>query len=501
MGLQDILPRPHRPDSFHLTTHDPAAPPPPSAPGTALRRAALLGALASLTTVAASVIRGKATALALGPEGVGAAATIQQVALLLATPAALVGGPALLAALGEARRRGASGQPVLDTAWTALAALAVVAIPVGAIATGVTVPVPAAAALGGLAVAALIADAAARVPLSALLAREQPARYAGLSATLAAGTALAIAAATATAGLPGQFVAALAAPVVIGAMAVPVWRRVLPDLGLPTGPGLERSFLRDALKVGAATLIAGLATQGALSTIRWALWQHGAAAANGQFQAAWQIGSAYLGVVLGGFGTGLFPRYAAAKRADLPAEVAAASSLVFSIAPPLVLGAVALREPMIAVMYTGDFGVAADVLAWQLAGDVPKALAWSYAGVLLYRGHAGAFLVTEAVGAGLLALGSVLLVPALGPAGTGVAYLVAYALYAPFCAVVLARVEGVPVAWRDLVAALAFAGAVAAAAHVDGVAVRVVLLGIAAAWALRGGLLDRVLARVRARAR
>ncbi len=446
------------------------------------------------------ILRAKATAVLLGPEGFGTVSAVLQIPQLLFVPLGLVTGPALVSSLGRARARQEAGQLYNDTAATlvlfggaVLGALSVL--------TGVYVfrdQPPVLVLFTALAAVGAMLDPLARIPNANLLARGEVRQYAVIMATTSVVVAVVASAATALAGLWGQFIAAAVMPAVLLLLFSGLWRRALPDMRLVPRPALDRDFLREAAAVGAATLVASIGLQGALSTIRWALWQQGGAESNGQFQAAWSVGSAYLGIVMQGLGTGVFPRYAAATRESLPAEVDAAAKFVFDAAPPLILIAIAVREPMVHLLYSGEFDRAGTMLGYQMAADLAKALSFVYAGVLLFRGEVRAYLVTEVLGASLLGVSALVLVPLFGEIGASYAYAITYSLYVVIAAVALSRACDVSVRWRPVVLALVFTAGATGAVEVTGhwPMLRWVLLGVGCLWAMRTGVAHLVWTRV-----
>lgn len=471
--------------------------------GSALQRAALFGLASSLAAVLGGILRAKATALALGPDGFGTAAAVVQITSLFFVPLGLVTGPALVSALARARERGESGQTYHDTAATLVLAggTALGVLSVGAGAFVFRNEGPHLILFTGLAAVAALMDPLTRVTNASLLARGDVRRYAIVMASTSAIVAVVAAGATAAAGLPGQFVAAAVIPFLLLLAFGPIWQRALPDLRLLPRPTLDREYLREAAAVGVATLLTGAAMQASLSAIRWALWQHGGAEANGQFQAAWTVGSAYLGIMLQGVATGVFPRYAAATLESLPAEVDAASKFVFDAAPPIILIAIAVREPAMHLLYSSEFDVAGQLAGYQIAADFARALSYVYGGVLLYRGEVRAFMVTELIGAGMFALTSVLLVGRFGAVGAAYGYAVTYALYVVLSAVVLARVAKVPVRPYALLAVLLFTAASSGAvtACIEWPWLRWPLLLIGGVWATQTGIAALVWGRLRSR--
>lgn len=429
-------------------------------------RAAVLGVLASLANLIASVVRSKVAAVVLGPIGVGISAEALQWATLSNVPASSFTGPALTQSLVQAIPAGPERAARVTSAaltWSIassllLGLLAVLFAPV---------VLPASAGdvgpmLVGLAALALTATAVQSGIAATLIAHEHLRSVTWSQVSAAIITAASIATFTWLFGLKGQFVG-----LALGALlALPIFFRGTRQLSAgrySLAPLFDPEFMRVAMKTGVATLTAGLLLQGALLAVRWTLDAHGGAAWNGQFQAAWAIGSLYIGMLLNGLASFIHPRYARAPdAASLKREVDEAVRFVGRAAPPVILGVICLREVGLRVLYSHAFDLAGSILAWQLVGDTLRCMAWAYAGPLLLRGRRRAFAFTEGTAAVLLATTTLILVPRLGAVGAGIAYCVTYVVYAPVAALALQRSCGVQIEWRWLGVGLALTLAFAA---------------------------------------
>lgn len=460
-----------------------------------LGRAAGLGAVTSIVALITSVIRSKASAVFLGPSGVGMAAEIQQIATLTLVPLSALSGPALLTALAREKNEGRPPEAIAAAfGWVLLLGVGLSAVALTALFSFLPNSwSEGARPLLALACATTLAAAASSVGIGALTFDGSLNTTARLQMVTGVVAAVMIAAATAMAGLPGQFVAAAVAAL-ITLLAVARAARASSRWPGTLRPRLERTYLRNALVVGAASLIGGGALQAALFAIRVRMEDLGGPEANGQFQAAWAVGSVYLGVVLTGMGTFVFPRYASASDlTQLQQEVDEASRFVMRVAPPVILLAVSFADIGIRLMYSDRFDGALEILKWQFAGDIAKCLSWVYAGPLLYRGNIRGFLTTETLAASALAGGTWALTPLLGLSATGVSYFITYILYLPLAAWVTRRSLGVSPRPRQL--ALAAVGTAVAVALIGaghswfGRSLGLVAAGI---WAWRSGVLNEM---------
>jgi O-antigen/teichoic acid export membrane protein len=469
--------------------------------------AAVLGVLTSGTSIVAGVVRSKATATILGAAGVGKSALILQFFQLAAVPLATITGAALVVALAKARAAEdvSRTQRVYDASWTLLLVASVVTSFGGAVACLVGVPqglrrellpLMPYAALASVTQAASVMIQRVLVAFGALRAN------AWVTLVGIVTLSLGVVVGTYGFGLTGQL-AALALCPIVGVLVGGVFVARTSVLGrsLPR-PVFDGPQLQAVVHFGASSLVTGLAAQAALTAVRLTLERHGGPAENGQFQSAWAVTSIYFGSVMTSIGTYVFPRFAAAKDAEeLGVQVDEAFRFVVRVGPPVILAALAVRRPLMHLLYSGEFDVGADIVGFFMAADLLKAASWVQAGPLLYRRRLGAFVFTEVSGGALLALCSVALVPRLGPLGCGIAYAIAYALYFPLTAFVLRRSFGV-VAARTSIATVVGFSVVTMALMVASRTIASIswVFGVAAvAWAIHSKLAADLVAKVRSR--
>lgn len=476
----------------------------PAGPRLTIGHAAVLGLATSAASVLLSVARSKVTATVLGPSGIGLSAEVQQLVALGMVPVSMITGPALVTALAELRRRQdvVAADRILGTALSLVLLVSGLAsllafglgfwfLPTGSMSTSWPLIVLAgfSATLGNL----------VALPSQVLIAFERLRSLTLLGITGNGLTTVLVIIGTVAGGLTGQFVGAALGALFTLPIAVWITTKEATLDSWRVGPAFDREFARRCWHVGLTTLTAGLALQGALFTIRVGLERHGGAVLNGYFQAAWAIGMTYFQLVLSALGNFAFPRYAAAERNELlQAEIDAAAAFVTRTAPPLILLALAVRRPMIQLVYSHQFDPSIDLLGLMMAGDLPRALAWVYGGSLLYKSRLGAFALCEAAAAGGLALLSAFLIPYYGVMGVGIAYSLNALLAVIANVLVVAFVCAVPVAW----ARLAHVGGVMAillfGTWLSSYALGAVLCAATAViWAASNGLLGSMIAHSR----
>ena len=474
--------------------------------GVGMGTAAVLGVLSSGTSLVVSILRSKVTALVLGPDGVGKAAEVLQIVTMANLPATMMTGPALVSSIAEAVRRDdrVEVERVARTAMTVALAASLVGGVVAVIAGYWLLPAPWGRRAWPFTLLAAVAAAFtvwAAIPQQVLTAHARLVRLTIVRFLMMTSGGALLIGGTLFFGLNGQFVAMALAGAVAVPIAVLALRRELGFLALPSR-SVDLAFVKRALTVGASAFIAGSAGQAVLFTIRWTLEAHGGPHANGQFQAAYAIGSTYFGIVLDGIGTYVLPRYAAAQTpAELSREINAAARFVFRMAPPAIFAAIAMRGLLVRALYSHRFDEANELVGLQMVADIARAIVWVQASPLLYRNRIRAFLITETIAAVLVSGASVILVPIIGLNGVGYAYIGMYSAYAVVTGVAVSRSCDVPFEGRRLVVTLALTAAAYVVLRLTNLheAVRwVVLAGVLVVWK-RNGVLDSVWTKVRSK--
>jgi antigen flippase len=440
----------------------------PPAAGTSIgvERFAQMGLLTSGVTVALGIVRSKLVAVKLGPLGVGIAAEVTQLLALAGVVATVASSPALLKWISESVRdndgkrleRGLGTALVLAVLLGGTATLICIAIAPGILPSDWPINRELAVAFSGASIV-LYAMAACvltvHVGASDLKAISLSSLLSGVLGTVALVVLVWFG------GLEGQFVAiAVGGAFAFAVPAVLLKRRRTPPVVLR--PAWDGEFARQAFTIGATSLVSGYVAQGLLSAIRFILEHEGAgtngAVLNGNFQAAYAIGTTYFQAVLQGVGQFYFPRYAAARTAEeLTTEVHGAATFVLRYTPLLAFLAISHRDVIVHLLYSDKFRLASAMLGFMFAADILKATSWSYAGPLPMRGRVRAFLVTEvsafAFGVPLYWLA----IHFIGPQAVGLGMLVNTAIYLAIAMGVTRRSCGVRVERMHIVAAVGLA--------------------------------------------
>ena len=267
-------------------------------------------------------------------------------------------------------------------------------------------------------------------------------------------------------------------------------------LGPPAGP---RPRLADMLReggamaqLGVAFMLSGLVNVLSNLAVRTLVQRDLGPEALGQFQASWAIGMTYLGFVLGAMGTDYYPRLTAsiADPATVARLVNEQTEVALLLCAPALLAMLGLSPLVIRLLYTADFGPAVEILRWQLLGDVLKVMSWPLGFVLLAQGAGKTFIVTETLGIGIFVAGAWIGLPLAGVTATGIAFLAMYIAYLPLVRWLVGRRIGFR--WTRAVR-LQCTGVICAALVVDtagrwsapaGAGLGLALAAVAGLWAL-----------------
>lgn len=208
-------------------------------------------------------------------------------------------------------------------------------------------------------------------------------------------------------------------------------------LGPVVGPATPMRILVkqwwDMLQLGVAFMLGALVTGLGTIVVRALVQRHLGSDELGHFQAAWDIGMTYLTFVLGAMATDYYPRLAGCIK-DSPAAcrlINQQTEIAVLLAGPIILALIATAPWVIWLLYSADFAPAAEILRWQLLGDIFKVLSWPLGFALLAAGAGRTFVITEAIGVSVFVAGVALGLGRLGVQATGIAFLAMYCAYLP----------------------------------------------------------------------
>lgn len=436
-----------------------------------LRSTSIVGG-ASVINIAVGLLRTKVAALLLGPAGVGLIGLLQSMMTTGASIAGLGVGNVGTRQIAEASATG--GLEAVAATRRALFLLTLMLSATGALLFWLLRDELALRVLGdrngsadvawlALGLALTVASASQSALLNGMRRIGDLARisvYSGVLSTLAA------TAAVWWWGRGGILAFVLAAP----AASFLLGHWYVAKLGRLQAPATSWSVLagqwRAMLTLGAAFMVSGLVTNLGQLAARTLIQRDLGPEALGHFQAAWLISMTYLGFVLGAMGTDYYPRLTAVIREPEQVNrlVNEQTEVALLLAGPAFLAMLALAPWIIALLYSREFSEAVGILRWQVLGDVLKVACWPMGFIMLAAGDGRTFMWTQSLAIGVFVLLVALLLPWLGIASTGMAFLAMYVVNLPVVYVLARRRTGfrwAPAVRRRLL--LLFAASVAVA--------------------------------------
>lgn len=150
----------------------------------------------------------------------------------------------------------------------------------------------------------------------------------------------------------------------------------------------------------------------------------------GLWQALWKISETHLMLLTTTLSLYFLPRFAEIRdAAELRAEVLKGYRFVLPLVMTSALLLYLIREPLIRTLLTREFLPLADVLGWQLLGDVLKVSSWVVAYTMHSHARVRVFILTETVFAALLVTLTLAGATVDGLRGAAIAYAITYAVY------------------------------------------------------------------------
>jgi PST family polysaccharide transporter len=162
----------------------------------------------------------------------------------------------------------------------------------------------------------------------------------------------------------------------------------------------------------------------------------------GYWDAMWRISTIYLTLITTTLTLYYLPRIAEMRDwEELRSELRYVLSLVVPAVTILSLTLFLGRHLVIALLFSRSFAPMEELFAWQLAGDVLKVTSWLFAFLMVGRGLAATFIVTEIMAGVIFTLGTFVLTSYMGFSGVAAAHFLNYAIY---LVVVVALTVGTP---------------------------------------------------------
>ncbi|MDK4736821.1 O-antigen translocase [Rhizobium sp. CNPSo 3490] len=422
---------------------------PPSQTYTQILKSTMLMGGSSLVNVALSIVRNKAMAVLLGPEGIGLMGLYSSIVDMAQSLAGLGVGGSGVRQVAEAAGTGdtnriAQSATVLRRISVVLALfgallLAALAYPVSSFTFGDYQHVGGIVLLS-LAVFFRLVSAGQGALIQGMRGIADLARINVLAGLFGTGVSIPLI------YLFGVQAIAPSLVVIAAASIVPTWwysRRIFPN----PYPMSTRQFSRQVsalLRLGFVFMASGLLTFGAAYAIRIIVLKEGGVMAAGLYQAAWGLGGLYAGFILQAMGTDFYPRLTAMIDNDVECnrlvnEQAEASML---LAGPGLLGTLTLAPLMMSLFYSAEFHGAVELLRWICLGMMLRIISWPMGFIVVAKNTQAIFFWTE-VAAAVVHVGLAwLLVSLLGTQGAGMAFFGLYVWHGILIYVIVRKLTG-----------------------------------------------------------
>ncbi|MBB3657680.1 PST family polysaccharide transporter [Rhizobium sp. BK650] len=234
--------------------------------------------------------------------------------------------------------------------------------------------------------------------------------------------------------------------VVTAALILPTWWYSR-DISTHRPAMSARQFGQEAtalLRLGFAFMASGLLTFGAAYAIRIIVLKDGGVAAAGLYQAAWALGGLYAGFILQAMSTDFYPRLTATadNNAECNRLVNEQAEISLLLAGPGLIATLTLAPLVMSLFYSAEFHGAVELLRWICLGMMLRIVAWPMGYIVLAKGAQTIFFWTE-VAATLVHVGLAwLLVPNFGTPGAGMAFFGLYVWHSILIYVIVRRTTG-----------------------------------------------------------
>ena len=194
-----------------------------------------------------------------------------------------------------------------------------------------------------------------------------------------------------------------------------------------------RDEAAELLTMGVALMAGSLMLAGSSYVVRLFILRHLGLEAAGLYQAAWSLGSIYVGIILNSVGTDFYPRVVA-----VASDNSACNRLVNEqtlagvlLAGPGVLATLTLAPLVLSLLYAPEFREAVDLLRWLCLGMALRVLSWPMGYLVISKGARRLFFWSELVWYIAYVALTYVCLSAFGLNGAGIAFFVAYALHVP----------------------------------------------------------------------
>ena len=220
---------------------------------------------------------------------------------------------------------------------------------------------------------------------------------------------------------------------------------------------------RGLLGMGLAFMVTALLGAGSAYLVRVLIIRELGMEAVGLYTATWTLSSLYVGLILGAMGADYYPRLTAVAGDDAAVNrmVNEQTEMGLLLAVPGILVTLSLAPYVLQVFYSAAFLPATGIIRWQILGIALRVVSWPLGFVLLAKGRARLFILTEGAAAVLQVALILVCMRIWGMEGIGLAFLFLYAAYTTLVLLVVRRLSDF--AWTGRSWRLIMAGVLACA--------------------------------------
>jgi antigen flippase len=209
------------------------------------------------------------------------------------------------------------------------------------------------------------------------------------------------------------------------------WREALPDI-------------RVVLRLGIVTMAAALMVAVIAYAVRVVLVRELGFDAVGIYQSATALSAVYCGFILSAMGADFLPRLSAVAGDDRESNrlVNEQTEVGLLLSLPGICATLAFAPIIVQILYSGRFGLASEVLRWQVLGVFLRVASWPLGYLLLAKKRAALYFWTELSYNLLHAALIWVCLQFWGLLGTGIAFFGLYIYYSLLMTVVTRRLTG-----------------------------------------------------------
>jgi O-antigen/teichoic acid export membrane protein len=210
-----------------------------------------------------------------------------------------------------------------------------------------------------------------------------------------------------------------------------------------TARGIDRPIIKNLMRFGMASLIAGTSVYTAQLAVRSLLLSRNGSYAVGIYQAISVMSGQCIMIILDSIATYSFPKISGLKKAgEIKNEVNQVIRLAILLTVPMITVFLLFKQIIIVLFYSSKFLEASQLIGLQMAGDFFKAVGSSIGVALLPLGRLKAFITINVVWSILFFAISALTIPVLGIKGMLLAYACGYLFHILANYVYLSRTIG-----------------------------------------------------------